>query len=286
MRTPFRACLLAVSFAGLLEVPVQAQPAVLTNADIVRMVASGLGDAVIIAMIEAAEEVAFDVSENGMNELLGAGVSDDVLIALLSRPQTEPPVVVPDPPVEPPGAAAAGDTPLVSDGQSGEERSVSQRMAGDVPRASLGLRFSPRGGELNGEVYIWRNLAIGAASGGHDHVRPVVSGEQFYGHEYTLTSVDIRAVATFPVLRGFLSVFGGPSFFSGFDVYEVGRFGHYYRGSVAAPGIHLGLDYAYYLTRYFGVGAGVTFHAASTRAYGRTHSVSYGLALLGLRVRF
>ena len=285
MRVPIRTSSLAVALASLLVGPVQAQPVVLTNADIVRMVASGLGDAVIIAMIEAAEEVAFDVSENGMNELLGAGVSDDVLIALLSRPQTEPPVVAPDPPVEPPGAAAAGDTPLVSDGQSGEERSVSQRMAGDVPRASLGLRFSPRGVEFNGEVYIWRNLAIGAAAG--DYVQSVVRGEHLHESFFV-----VRAVATFPVLRGLLSVFGGPSFFSGYDVYRDRD--HYHR-SEAAHGIHLGLDYAYYLTRYFGVGAGVTFHAGSTRAsYGRSHplsyrgtsSLSYGEALLGLRVRF
>lgn len=295
MRTPIRASSPVVSLMALAlaAVPVQAQTDVLTNADVVRMVAGGLTGRVIIALIEAVEEVDFDLSEQGTNELLAAGVSDDVLIALLNRLRPAPPAAAPDPPMEATAFAGTGDAPLVTPDQTGGEERVAERTTGGIPRASFRLSGYPAAegaGAFGGEVYIWRNFAVGAAFESHHSTGPTVAGRALrdvYG--YDSQSLDLRVLATFRLRGGSLSVFGGPSIFPDFEVYEVDPryFVGYYDGTRTTVGGHFGLDYAYYFGRHFGVGVGMRMrmHAATVSANGYSHLISTGNVLFGVRVR-
>jgi hypothetical protein len=57
----------------------------LDNAQIIKMTKADLGDSVIIAKINAAKEVSFDLSTDELVNLKSAGVSKDVITAMLDR---------------------------------------------------------------------------------------------------------------------------------------------------------------------------------------------------------
>src|SRR5882672_2671407 len=55
----------------------------LSNADIINMVKSGIGDSTIILSIQRSQQTKFDTSPDGLIQLKTAGVSDAVLNAML-----------------------------------------------------------------------------------------------------------------------------------------------------------------------------------------------------------
>jgi len=61
------------------------QAAPVTNADVVRMVAAGLSDDVVVRAIRAAPATAFDISPNGIVDLHAQKVSDRVIAAMLDK---------------------------------------------------------------------------------------------------------------------------------------------------------------------------------------------------------
>jgi hypothetical protein len=76
---------LAIALALCSAQPAHAGPLPLTNADVVRMVQGRLNDTTVIAAIEG-EPHAFDVSPNALLALKRAGVSEDVIRAMLPKP--------------------------------------------------------------------------------------------------------------------------------------------------------------------------------------------------------
>jgi len=61
------------------------QAAAVTNADVVRMVAAGLSDDVVVRAIRAAPATAFDITPNGIVDLHAQKVSDRVIAAMLDK---------------------------------------------------------------------------------------------------------------------------------------------------------------------------------------------------------
>ena len=62
----------------VLLIPLVASAAPMTNADVIKMVKGGLGDATVLQAIDAAE-AGFDTSPDGLVMLKGGGVSDAVI---------------------------------------------------------------------------------------------------------------------------------------------------------------------------------------------------------------
>jgi len=59
------------------------EPKAFTNADVVKMVQAGLGEALVVAAIRQAKRTAFDVSPEALMELKAAGVGETILAAML-----------------------------------------------------------------------------------------------------------------------------------------------------------------------------------------------------------
>lgn len=88
--TPFAVLLVLTLLTAPLGRAAEAD-APLTNAEVVRMVEVGLGDSVVVAKIEQAPAVAFDLETDDLVVLKEAGVSDAVLTAMLERATDRPP---------------------------------------------------------------------------------------------------------------------------------------------------------------------------------------------------
>lgn len=71
----------------LLAIPFAALAAPMTNEDVIKMVKSGLSDAIVIQSIDAAEP-AFDTSPDGLVKLKQGGASDKVIERVMSRKGT------------------------------------------------------------------------------------------------------------------------------------------------------------------------------------------------------
>lgn len=83
----FAVLLLATAF-GTLSAQTPQSPGgerPLTNADVVKVMKLGLGDDVIIAKINQARAIDFDLSPDGLTKLKSDGVSKDVIAAMLKR---------------------------------------------------------------------------------------------------------------------------------------------------------------------------------------------------------
>src|SRR5262245_20841903 len=65
--------------------PAAAQGAPVTNADVVRMVAAGLSDDVVVRAIRAAPETRFDTSTDALIALRAQKVSNRVIAAMLNK---------------------------------------------------------------------------------------------------------------------------------------------------------------------------------------------------------
>ena len=76
--------------AFLLATPLAAIAAPMTNDDVIKMVKSGMGEAIVIQSIDAAEP-AFDTSPNGLVKLKQSGVSDKVIDRIMSRTAAKAP---------------------------------------------------------------------------------------------------------------------------------------------------------------------------------------------------
>jgi len=81
--------ILLLVLSGICTVVAVAQEAPLTNAEIVKLTKLEMGDAVIIAKIKAAKEVKFDTGTDDLVKLREAGVSKDVIAAMIEK--TAPP---------------------------------------------------------------------------------------------------------------------------------------------------------------------------------------------------
>ncbi len=77
--------LIVLSLVGSASATAQEAPHVVTNADVVNMAKSGVGDQTIILMIQKGTPK-FDTSSDAVIGLKKAGVSDAVLNAMLSAP--------------------------------------------------------------------------------------------------------------------------------------------------------------------------------------------------------
>jgi hypothetical protein len=106
MRTLAFAGLLLV-FAGSLFAQ-QPSEAPLTNADVIKLVGLHLGDDVVIAKVNEAPAVNFDLSPEGLSKLQSSGASSGVITVMLKRstPASQRPIV----PEAPAAAAAAPET--------------------------------------------------------------------------------------------------------------------------------------------------------------------------------
>ena len=74
--------------------------------DIVELSRAGLGDEVILALIDI-DPVRYDLDAQRVLELKDAGVSERVLAAMLRSGRSAPPVVTPEPPVSGPASGPA-----------------------------------------------------------------------------------------------------------------------------------------------------------------------------------
>lgn len=89
-------CVLALAASlclpgSLLEAFPQSQTPALRNADIVKMVAAGLGEAVILQSIKTSPYVVFDLTPEGLLALKDTGVSDALIEAMFARASDSPP---------------------------------------------------------------------------------------------------------------------------------------------------------------------------------------------------
>lgn len=76
----------------------------LSNSDVIKLNKLGLGDDVVIAKVNQAANVTFDLSTDGLVQLKSAGVSGAIITAMLSRTTPRQPASVPAPAYGP-GAA-------------------------------------------------------------------------------------------------------------------------------------------------------------------------------------
>lgn len=76
------ACVLALVVAGS---PAQSQTGTLTNDDVVKLAAAGLGDDLIITTIRGATAANFDLNPEGLVSLKASGLSDNVLAAMIEK---------------------------------------------------------------------------------------------------------------------------------------------------------------------------------------------------------
>ena len=82
--TAFLLLVFAVSGPLFAQQPTAAE-APLTNADVVKLIGLGLGDNVVIAKVNQAASVNFDLSADGLTKLKSSRVSSDVIAAMLKR---------------------------------------------------------------------------------------------------------------------------------------------------------------------------------------------------------
>lgn len=111
----------------------------MTNADIIKMVAAGLSDQVIVGAVQGTEKRAFDLTPNGLVALKRASVSDAVIIAMQTAGAPAP-VSIPQP-------AASTATPAVSVGRvkvvlkDGTEVKLQLKQALSSDNAKVGDRI-------------------------------------------------------------------------------------------------------------------------------------------------
>ena len=111
----------------------QAATTPLTNADVVKMVAARLGDAVIITAIERSPRRNFDVSVDGLIALKQAGVPDGVIAVMQKLPAEKTSTL---PTAAPRRRRHAGTEPDAScrTGSSLRSRAASSRRSASTPR--------------------------------------------------------------------------------------------------------------------------------------------------------
>jgi hypothetical protein len=80
----FRWSLLSLSLSLCQAQQPGANPAAMTNADVIALATAGLGDEIVIAKINAAPTTAFDTSVDGLKALKAAGVSIEVVKTMIS----------------------------------------------------------------------------------------------------------------------------------------------------------------------------------------------------------
>ncbi|HET9028663.1 MAG TPA: hypothetical protein VFN49_00670, partial [Candidatus Aquilonibacter sp.] len=95
MNTRFGIAVICVALLAASPLNARAQTLALTNADVIRMVQSGLGNETMIAAI-AADPHNFDLSANGLISLRKAGVSDSVIQAMMGAKSNVPDVAFVD----------------------------------------------------------------------------------------------------------------------------------------------------------------------------------------------
>jgi hypothetical protein len=107
---------------------------VLTNADVVQMLKSGLGDDAVIAAIQKAR-TEFDLGSSSLAELRYAGVSDSVIVAMLASRAAQPPASpnAAPAPAEPATAPVVAPPPTPPAETRPVERAAAEKAA-DRPR--------------------------------------------------------------------------------------------------------------------------------------------------------
>ena len=86
------------ALAQVTSAPASKEEAPLSNSDVIKLSKLGLGNEVVIAKINQAANVAFDLSTDGLMQLKNAGVSPNVIAAMLGRttPRQQAPANVSD----------------------------------------------------------------------------------------------------------------------------------------------------------------------------------------------
>ncbi|HEX4961638.1 MAG TPA: hypothetical protein VF173_12415 [Thermoanaerobaculia bacterium] len=83
------ALVVLVSLLQVFSLPLLAEE-VLTNQDVVKMVAAGLGEEVVVAKVREAPRTDFHLGVDDLVELRKAGVSERVVAAMLERNRPAP----------------------------------------------------------------------------------------------------------------------------------------------------------------------------------------------------
>jgi hypothetical protein len=131
----------------------------LTNADIVDMVASKLGDQIVLNAIRDAKARAFDLTPSGLIGLKRAGVSDAVIVAM-QQSQTNTAQSAPAVPTSAPTTAARISGQVVFRGTPPPPTEISMNAdpaclrVASSPTTSQSLIVSAQGGLANAFVYV------------------------------------------------------------------------------------------------------------------------------------
>jgi hypothetical protein len=148
--------------------------AAMTNQDVIRMVAAGLAEDVIVTAIRQAARRNFDLSANGLIELKQAKVPDPIVRAMQaidegSRWASEPrpaPAPLPPPPTAPTAPAGAPVRPIASAAPSHAAAATPTPVPATIPEPALAgdlFSVSPAGTLTNLERVRMRERKVGGA---------------------------------------------------------------------------------------------------------------------------
>lgn len=173
-----------------LLVPLATSAAPMTNADVIKMVKGGLGEATVLQAIDAAE-AAFDTSPDGLVMLKGGGVSDAVIQRVITRKSATPGAT---PGVAPGVAAAPGVAPAAAAGAcrdcgtiSGIREIDKPGQASGVGAIAGGVLGGVLGRQLGGGNHRTAGTVLGAVGGG-------VAGHQIEKHTKAgkISEIEVR----------------------------------------------------------------------------------------------
>ena len=136
----------------------------ITNADVIEMVKAGIGDAVIIDMVQRAKSHSLDATPKALIELKQSGVSDGVLAAIVGSSGKR----LPPPRVSPPPVASPSPTPPP----------VGSPTPIDAPRTTRGLLESIPIAPVSGSQYktgvgVMATIVMYGCFSNHDNSRAV-----------------------------------------------------------------------------------------------------------------
>ena len=150
----------------LAAAPLAAKAAPMTNDDVIKMVKSGLGEAIVLQSIDAAEPK-FDTSPDGLVKLKNGGVSDKVIQHLMAKT---------------PGAPAAAPSCPECGTVTGVREVKKPGKASGVGAVAGGVVGGVLGNAIGGSHHRTAGTLVGAAGGavaGHMIEKKATEGKTF-----------------------------------------------------------------------------------------------------------
>ncbi len=151
----------------LLALPLAGLAAPMTNDDVIKMVRSGVGDSLVMQIIDASEPM-FDTSVEGIIRLKQGGVSDTVIQKMMSKKTAAAPAVQPavqplGQPMAPGTCRECGVIEFVREVERGGQAGGTGAVAGGVAGAVVGRGVSNDRNRTFGTIA----GAVGGALAGH-----------------------------------------------------------------------------------------------------------------------